>query len=229
MSSPVVASRMNLAPVILFDLDGTLVDSSGDLTAAINVVRADLGLAPVPVEQVRTAISSGSRAILSLGLPELDAQEREVRIEQFLRVYQALIGEHDGLFPGIAGVLDAIESVGSRWGVVTNKREDLAHIVLDRLGLSQRCAVLIGGNTLARNKPDPLPVVTACERIGVAPNEAVFVGDDLRDILAGRGAGTRTVAVRWGFHPSDSDPAGWGADWVIDRPDQLLATFAAKP
>ncbi|HET9047821.1 MAG TPA: phosphoglycolate phosphatase [Chiayiivirga sp.] len=218
-----------LAAAILFDLDGTLVDSSGDLTAAINVVRADLGLAPVPVEQVRTAISSGSRAILSLGLPELEAQEREVRVEQFLRVYQALIGEHDGLFPGIDAVLEALESAGSRWGVVTNKREDLARIVLDRLGLSQRCAVLIGGNTLARNKPDPLPVVTACERLGVSPQAAVFVGDDARDVAAGRAAGSTTVAVRWGFHPSDSDPAGWGADWVIDRPDQLLATFAAKP
>lgn len=211
-----------IAPLVLFDLDGTLVDSVGDLTAALNDVRIHLGLVAVTEAQVRTAISSGARAILGQGLPELPPEARDAQRERFLDCYRERIGENDRLFPGIAQVLEAIEQGGSRWGVVTNKREDLARRVVERLDLAARCAVLIGGDTLARCKPDPLPVVTACERLGVAPARAIFAGDDRRDIEAGRGAGTRTVAVRWGFHAGDDDPSGWGADAVVDAPLQLL-------
>lgn len=211
-----------LVSLALFDLDGTLVDSSADLAAAVNEVRATLALAPVPVAQVRCAISAGARAILAHGIPELPEAQRDARLEAFLDFYRTGIGRHGGLFDGIAQVLAQLEAAGSRWGVVTNKREDLARIVLDRLALSARCAVLIGGDTLARCKPDPLPVVTACERVDVPPSHAVFVGDDARDIAAGRGAGTRTIAVRWGFHAGDDDPATWGADGVIDTPADLL-------
>lgn len=213
---------LRIAPLVLFDLDGTLVDSVGDLTAALNDVRLRLGLAVVPQAQVRSAISRGARAILGDGLPEVPELEREAQREVFLACYRERIGENDRLFPGIAEVLDAIESCGSRWGIVTNKREDLARRVTQCLGLDRRSAILIGGDTLARCKPDPLPVTTACERLGVAPPLTVFVGDDRRDIEAGRGAGTRTLAVRWGFHSATDDPAGWGADAVVDQPLDLL-------
>ncbi len=212
-----------LLPAILFDLDGTLVDSAGDLTAAVNDVRADLGFAPVPVAQVREAISAGARAILARGLPELSERERETRIDALLESYRGHIGRHGGLFPGIAEVLARIETAGSRWGVVTNKREGLARIVLDRLDLASRSAVLIGGDTLARHKPDPLPVLAACAELGVTTRQAVFIGDDPRDVAAGRGAGTRVLAVRWGFHAAEDDPSGWGADAVLDAPAELLA------
>lgn len=211
-----------IAPAILFDLDGTLVDSAADLTAAVNDLRRELGLASVPVVQVRDAISAGARAILARGLPELPQAQREAHVEALLEAYRGHIGRHSGLFPGIAQVLAAIEEAGSRWGVVTNKREDLARIMLERLDLSARSGVLIGGDTLARHKPDPLPVTTACEWLGVSPSEAVFVGDDTRDIAAGRSAGTRVVAVRWGFHAADDDPGIWGADAVVDAPGELL-------
>ena len=171
---------------------------------------------------MRGAISAGARAILACGIPELPEAQRDARLDAFLACYRARIGRHGGLFDGIAPVLAQLEAAGSRWGVVTNKREDLARIVLDRLALSARCAVLIGGDTLARCKPDPLPVLTACERVGVLPSQAVFVGDDARDIAAGRGAGVRTIAVRWGFHLADDDPAGWAADAVVDTPADLL-------
>lgn len=215
-----------MSALILFDLDGTLADSAADLTAAVNDVRRELGLAPVPVPQVREAISGGSKAMLACGLPELPQTQRGAYVQDFLDAYRGHIGRHRGLFPGIAEVLEAIEAAGSRWGVVTNKSEELARIVLERLDLSDRCAVLIGGDTLVRNKPDPLPVTTACERLGVVPNGAVFVGDDARDVTAGRSAGARTVAVRWGFHAADDDPGRWGADAVVDSPDQLLQAFA---
>jgi phosphoglycolate phosphatase len=211
-----------IAPLVLFDLDGTLVDSVGDLTAALNDLRARFSLAPVALAQVRTAISSGARAILGQGLPELSEAEREAQRDAFLGLYRERIGENDRLFSGIDQVLAAIEAAGSRWGVVTNKREDLARRVVERLDLDVRCAILIGGDTLARCKPDPLPVITACQRLGVPFAQAVFAGDDRRDIEAGRGAGTRTLAVRWGFHASADDPAGWGADAVVDEPIHLL-------
>lgn len=215
-------STAALLPLALFDLDGTLVDSAADLAAAVNDVRAQLDMDAVPVSQVRGAISAGGRAIMAFGIPELSDAERDLRLDAFLGFYRDRIGRHGGLFPGIAQVLGQLEAAGSRWGVVTNKREDLARIVLDRLDLSARCAVLIGGDTLARCKPDPLPVVTACERLGVPPPQAAFVGDDARDIAAGRSAGTRSIAVRWGFNLPEDDPAGWGADIVVAVPADLL-------
>ncbi|MCX7555434.1 HAD-IA family hydrolase [Xanthomonadaceae bacterium JHOS43] len=217
---------MSLRPLALFDLDGTLVDSAGDLTAAVNEVRAQLTLSPVSVAQVRGAISSGGRAILASGIPEVAEAERESRLDAFLAIYRDKIGYHGGLFTGIAEVLSHIEAAGSRWGVVTNKREDLARVVLERLGLAGRCSVLIGGDTLPRCKPDPLPVVTACEWLEVLPSRAVFIGDDARDVAAGSGAGARTIAVRWGFHPAGDDPGAWGADAVVDSASDLLAPGA---
>ena len=229
MSQAAVAPASQIAPLVLFDLDGTLADSAIDLAAAVNDVRAGLALAAVPVEQVRTAISAGALAILTLGLPELSEAERRAQVESFLAHYIERIGHGGGLFDGIAELLTLIEDAGSRWGVVTNKREDLARRVIDRLGLRERCAVLIGGDTLARCKPDPLPVLTACERVGVEPQYSVFIGDDLRDVQAGRAAGCRTIAVRWGFHPADDDPARWGADLVVDAPEALLRAGALAP
>lgn len=217
-----MSGAVQIPVAVLFDLDGTLVDSAADLTAAINALRQELGLAPVPVAQVRSAISVGARAILARGLAELEADERERHLDAFLLRYRDCIGSHGGLFPDIAEVLATIEASGACWGVVSNKREDLARIVLERLALLPRCAVLIGGDTLARSKPDPLPVLSACERLGARPAQAVFIGDDARDIQAGRAAGTRTIAVRWGFHAEHDDPAAWGADQVLDRPAQLL-------
>lgn len=211
-----------MLPVVLFDLDGTLVDSSVDLLAAVNDVRAREGLAPVPVTQILGVISQGARAILAQGIPELSDAEREARLADTINIYRGHIGRHGGLFPGITEVLAHIETQGSRWGVVTNKQEELAVIVLEQLGLSERCAVLIGGDTLARAKPDPMPVRVACERLGASPSQAAFIGDDVRDITAGRAAGTRVIAVRWGFHPVDEDPVDWGADTVIDTPLDLL-------
>lgn len=226
MSRTAAALAPAMAPLVLFDLDGTLVDSAIDLAAAVNDVRAELALPAVPVEQVRGAISAGARAILTLGLPELPEDDRYACVESFLAFYIQRIGHGGGLFDGIADLLALIEDAGSRWGVVTNKREDLAHRVMDQLGLSGRCAVLIGGDTLERCKPDPLPVLTACQRVGVAPQHTVFIGDDQRDVQAGRAAGCRTIAVRWGFHPAGDDPDFWGADLVVGAPIELLRAGA---
>ncbi len=217
--------RMNsstIAPLVLFDLDGTLVDSSGDLCAAANKLRAELDLPPVPVEQVRCAISSGTVTILAAALPELSPEQRLRLAEPYIEVYRDLIGQNDVLFNGIQDVLAAIENAGSRWGIVSNKRESLTQLVADRLGLSPRCAVLIGGDTTPRPKPDPLPVLIACERVGIAPSVVVFIGDDLRDVQAGNAAGCSTVAVAWGFQPADTDYTTFGANHIAFTPHELL-------
>jgi len=210
------------APLVLFDLDGTLVDSSGDLTAAANQLRADLDLEPIPAAQVRNAISGGTLAILAASFPELSEDQREPLAEAYIEAYRDQIGRNNVLFDGIEQVLETLEAAGVRWGIVSNKRESLAQLVIERMGLSSRCAVLIGGDTTPRSKPDPLPVLTACERLGVDPQAAVFVGDDLRDVQAGRAAGCSTVAVAWGFQPADTDYESYGADWVALAPHELL-------
>ncbi len=216
----------SIAPLVLFDLDGTLVDSSGDLAAAANAVRADLDMEPVPASQVRNAISGGSLTILAAAIPELTPDQRLPLVDAFLEEYRRNIGRYDVLFDGIAQVLDAIEAAGSRWGIVSNKRESLSRLVVERIGLAPRCAVLIGGDTTPRPKPDPLPLFTACARVGADPAQTVFVGDDLRDVLAGRAAACATVAAAWGFQPAQTDYAAWNADRIARAPLDLLQSGA---
>lgn len=211
-----------IAPLVLFDLDGTLVDSSGDLAAAANAIRADLDLGPVPVAQVRNAISGGSRTMLAAAIPELTPEQHLPLIDAFLEEYRRNLGRYDVLFDGIAQVLEAIEAAGSRWGIVSNKAESLARLVVERIGLAPRCAVLIGGDTTPRPKPDPLPLFTACAQLGADPARTVFIGDDLRDVMAGRAAACATVAATWGFQPADTNYAAWNADRIARSPLELL-------
>lgn len=219
----------SIAPLVLFDLDGTLVDSSGDLAAAANAVRASLDLEPVPATRVRNAISGGSVAILAAAIPELTSEQHLPLVEAFLEEYRANIGCRDTLFDGIGQVLDTIEAAGSRWGIVSNKPESLSRLVVERLGLAPRCVVLIGGDTTPRPKPDPLPLFTACARVGADPAQTVFVGDDLRDVLAGRAAACATVAAAWGFQPADTDYMAWNADRIARAPLELLQPGVLEP
>lgn len=219
----------SIAPLVLFDLDGTLVDSSGDLAAAANAVRVSLDLEPVPASRVRNAISGGSVAILAAAIPELTPDQHLPLVEAFLEEYRANIGRHDALFDGIDQVLETIEAAGSRWGIVSNKPEALARLVVERIGLAPRCAVLIGGDTTPRPKPDPLPLFTACARVSADPAKAVFVGDDLRDVQAGRAAACATVAAAWGFQPADTDYAAWNADRIAHAPLELLQAGVLEP
>jgi N-acetyl-D-muramate 6-phosphate phosphatase len=208
---------------VLFDLDGTLVDTAPDMWAAANALCAELGHPPVTLEQFRPKVSKGGRAMVQLAFRDPADADLDRLLQRFLERYGQQIAVHSQLFDGMPGVLAAIEAAGIAWGVVTNKPEQLAHGVMEGLGLADRCAVLIGGDTLAVKKPDPLPLREACRRIGIAPAEALYVGDDLRDIVAARAAPMRSIAAAWGYIAADDDPASWGADAVLARPDQLLA------
>lgn len=206
---------------VLFDLDGTLLDSAPDFIATANSMREARGLETLPLELLRPVVSKGSRAMLAVAFPQMADSERQALIPEFLDVYESLIGRHARLFDGIAALLDALDQAGTRWGIVTNKPEYLAKLILPLLGWEQRCAVLIGGDSLAERKPHPLPLQVAAQRIDVAPGRCVYVGDDERDIVAARAAGMPSVAALWGYRLDDDDPLAWQADQMCETPQQL--------
>ncbi|UKE49486.1 phosphoglycolate phosphatase [Xanthomonas translucens] len=219
-SAPPACGGFPLA--VLFDLDGTLLDSAPDLLAAANALLAERGRDALTLEQLRPVVSKGSRAMLGVAFPELPAAARDALIPDFLRQYETLIGRHSQLFDGIAALLQQLEDAGCVWGIVTNKPEYLARLILPQLGWERRCAVLIGGDTLAECKPHPLPLQVAAQRLGVAPERIVYVGDDERDILAARAAGMASVAVLWGYRLEGDDPLAWRADALVAAPADLL-------
>ncbi|WOB52038.1 phosphoglycolate phosphatase [Xanthomonas hydrangeae] len=212
---------MNFPRAVLFDLDGTLLDSAPDMLATVNAMLSERGRAPIALAQLRPVVSKGSRAMLSVAFAELDADARDALVPEFLRRYEASIGTQSQLFEGVEELLLRLERAGCVWGIVTNKPEYLARLILPQLGWEQRCAVLIGGDTLAERKPHPLPLLTAAERIGIAPAQCVYVGDDERDILAARAAAMPSVAVLWGYRLHDDDPLSWQADVLVEQPHLL--------
>ncbi|QNH21771.1 phosphoglycolate phosphatase [Xanthomonas sp. GW] len=223
---PQAAASRNFPRAVLFDLDGTLLDSAPDLLAAANALLADRGRDALTLEQLRPVVSKGSRAMLGVAFPELPAAERDALIPDFLRQYEMLIGRHSQLFDGIAALLQRLEDAGCVWGIVTNKPEYLARLILPQLGWERRCAVLIGGDTLAERKPHPLPLQVAAQRIDVPPQQVVYVGDDERDILAARAAGMASVAVLWGYRLDGEDPLAWRADALVAAPSDLFDASA---
>jgi phosphoglycolate phosphatase len=207
---------------VLFDLDGTLLDSAPDMLATANRLRDTQGLAPMALEQIRPHVSKGSRAMLAAAFPQQDVAAREAMVPLFLETYLQELGRHSVLFDEIEVMLAALEADGAVWGIVTNKPEYLAREILPQLGWEARCAVLIGGDTLAEKKPHPLPLLVAAERIGFLAGDCVYVGDDQRDIEAARAAGMPSIAALWGYRQDHEEPAAWGADAVLEFPRQLL-------
>lgn len=198
---------------VLFDLDGTLVDSAPDLVAAMQRLCRELAAAEPDADAVRNVVSKGGRAMLRRGLPDLDDQRYEELLPRFLDIYASDIASLSRPYAGVDALIAAIEARGLRWGVVTNKPGWLARPLIDSLGWAQRSAALVSGDCLPVRKPDPAPVLRACELAGVAPERSIYVGDDRRDIEAGRAAGLVTVAAAWGYLDGE-DPHSWRADWV---------------
>ena len=209
---------------VLFDMDGTLLDTAPDFVAVIQAMRAARDLPPVPEKTVRDVVSGGARAMVSCAF-EIDPASDEfesLRLE-FLDRYQDACAVHSALYDGMAEVLADIEAAGLKWGVVTNKPVRFAEPIMQQLNLAQRSAVLVCPDHVARSKPDPEPMVLACKQLNVAPEATLFIGDDQRDVESGRAAGSRTVAVTYGYiHPEDN-PRSWGADAVIEHPSELRA------
>jgi phosphoglycolate phosphatase len=212
---------------VFFDLDGTLVDSAPDLIAAVQALCAELGAPPPDAEAVREVVSAGGRAMLRRGLPGADDVMIDQWLPRFLDLYSVNMAMHTRLYAGMADVLGVLEARGIAWGIVTNKPGWLARPMLAQLQLSARCAALVTGDCLAVKKPDPAPVLRACELVGVDAAACVFVGDDLRDVQAGGAAGLRTIAAAWGYLDG-GDPHAWGADHVSAAPLDLLDVLGLR-
>ncbi len=211
---------------VLFDLDGTLLDSAPDMLATANRMRESRGTARMTLGQIRPHVSKGARAMLAAAFPGLDVAPREALVPEFLAIYREELGRHSVLFDGVDAMLSTLEAAGTVWGIVTNKPEYLARDILPQLGWDSRCAVLIGGDTLPEKKPHPLPLLAAAERIGVPVADCVYVGDDERDIVAARAAGMPSVAALWGYRQADEQPADWLPDVLAEAPVDLAYPVA---
>lgn len=214
-------SRAAPPAAVLFDLDGTLADTAPDLIGALERLRTDLGLPAIDTSPLRNVASRGAVAILERGLPELDDPARAALRGRYLEDYRRRCWEASRPFDGIPELLDALDAAGIPWGIVTNKLEGLAGPVVDGAGWTSRLGCLVGGDTAGRPKPAADPVLAACRALGVDPAGSVFVGDDERDVLAGRAAGTATMAASWGYIPEGVRIVDWGADAIAASPAEV--------
>jgi len=214
---------MTVINAMLFDLDGTLVDSAPDMVAALNYVRGTIGLAPLPVEEAGHAVTRGAPGLLSVGMPETDEKTFESWRLQLLEHYSASGYPLSSLYDGIEQVLEALEAAGKPWGIVTNKVGYLTHAYLEGAGLAGRVSSVVCGDTLVKRKPHPEPVILACEQMGVAPAEVLFVGDDLRDLEAGNAAGTQTAAVLYGYGSRGLNGPLLASSTSVHQPLDLLS------
>jgi len=211
---------------MLFDLDGTLADTAPDLAGAVNAMRVDRGLAPLPLERLRPMASHGARGLLQVAFeksPE-DADYEALRIE-FLQRYENALMVHSRLFDGVHDVLDALDAHGLAWGIVTNKAMRFTTPLAGLMGLASRAGVIVGGDTTPFAKPHPAPLLHAAEALAIPASECIYVGDDLRDIVAGKAAGMHTVAAAWGYC-GRSGPSTWNADLVLDEPRDLMTLLS---
>ena len=207
---------------VLFDLDGTFADTAPDLGYAVNQMRLARGLAPVPDAITRPVTSSGARGLLGAGFGITpDHADFPAMRDEFLNLYAANLCRDTRLFDGMAALIDALESRAITWGIVTNKAERFALPLMTLLGYGTRAACIIGGDTTGKLKPHPAPLYAAAQAIRCPPEHCLYVGDDERDIQAGKAAGMKTVAVRYGYL-NGSNPAEWGADSVVDHPQNIL-------
>jgi 2-phosphoglycolate phosphatase len=207
---------------VLFDLDGTFADTAPDLGHALNVQRQARGQSALPIERIRRVASSGARGLLGLGFdlapgdPDYDAMAIE-----FLDLYERNLCRDTRLFPGIAELLRALEARGLPWGIVTNKAQRFTLPLMRMLGLHERAACIGCGDSTPHRKPHPGPMFVAAQTIGVAPESCIYIGDDERDMIAGRAAGMRVAVAEYGYLGTGNPPDQWSADFRLRHPMEL--------
>lgn len=208
---------------VLFDLDGTLLDTAPDLIATLNHLRTGLGLAALPVDDLRHFVSRGAIGLIKAGMPPCDDETLAAWREAFMSYYQENSYVHSRPFDGVELLLDELQDRGIPWGVVTNKPEILSIPLLKKVGWISPASALIYGDTVSNCKPHPEPVLAACREIGVAPENTLMVGDDLRDIEAGQRAGCHTVFALYGYTDKESQLAMSDDTTLINTPQDVLA------
>lgn len=203
---------------VLFDLDGTLLDTADDFLAIIHSMRQDRGLPDSPLHLIRSTVSDGSAGMLCAAFSITPEHTDFAGLrDDFLERYQRQLAVHTRPFPGVPELLDWLDAEGLPWGVVTNKMSCFSIPLLEAVGLSTRCASLVCPDQVTHGKPHPEPLLKACAEMGVDPARSVFVGDHLRDIQAGQAAGMRTVAALYGYLPAGDDPQLWNASYSIEN------------
>jgi phosphoglycolate phosphatase len=208
---------------VLFDLDGTLVDSAPDLAGAANDLRAEHGLPALPYERLRPMVGTGARGMVGVAFGRVPGDEGfEALRDAFLARYERRLLQETAVFAAMLPVLQRLDAVSLPWGIVTNKALRFATPLVQGLDLHRRSAVLIAGDTTPHAKPHPAPLLEAARQLGVNPAHCVYVGDDHRDIVAGRAAGMATLAAGWGYLGQGEAIEAWGADAVVSEPGGLL-------
>ena len=216
--------RNNHIQLVLLDFDGTLADTAPDLAAAVNRMRTARNLEPLPVAELRPYVSHGARGMVGRAFkvtPD-DAQYAELR-QEFLREYEAALCVDSALFPGMDETLQHLEQQGIKWGIVTNKLARFTTPLVDALQLSKRAVCVVSGDTTGFSKPHPAPLLHALAAASTDAPAAIYVGDDRRDIDAGRAAGVRTAVASYGYLGDGAPYQDWGADAVIHSPAELLS------
>ena len=221
MTSP-LSETFNHVTAVLFDLDGTLIDSAPDLGGAANQMRTDRNMPPLPLSDYRCLVGSGARGMISVAFgltpesPDFEALKAE-----FFANYQTRLTHSSTAFSGVSELIQGIEQAGIRWGVVTNKSERFTLPLTQAMPLFSRASSIVSGDTTPHAKPHPAPLLLAASQLGVLPENCVYVGDDERDIMAGKAAGMRTVTAAYGYLGAGADCRTWNADAMIDSPLDL--------
>ena len=213
---------------VLFDLDGTLVDTAPDLIACLNQALSFNGYANVSDTEIKPLISLGAMAMVKHAASSADETQQNQVLDLMLECYQNNIAQHSCFFSGIHETLELIESAGLKWGVVTNKRERFTLPLMQALNLSRRAACVISGDTTTNSKPHPEPMLAACKQADVKPENCVYIGDASHDIMAGKNANMRTLAAVYGYLKEGDQPEEWGADALIENPQQLQQWIQAS-
>ena len=208
---------------VLFDLDGTLVDTAPDMAHALNLLLKEQQRDALPFDVIRPYVSHGALALVRLGfmLEPGDAAVERLR-QRFLEIYADNLCRETHLFPGISQLLAQLHAKGLNWGIVTNKPAYLTEPLLAQLDFAQEAACIVSGDTTNNRKPHPEPMLHACVAAGSAPAQSIYVGDAERDIQAGKQAGMKTVVALFGYIPDDEDPKRWGADALIRAPMEVI-------
>ena len=206
---------------VLFDLDGTLIDTAPDMVAVLQGMQHDHGIEPVAYHVGRSNVSNGAIGLLSLGFPEIDVVFGDQLHAEYLERYAENVCIDSMVFEGLGELLDELDRVECPWGIVTNKPKQLTGPLLLALGLEERLACVVSGDTLPVRKPDPAPMFLACDIAGVDPGSTIYVGDAERDIEAGQRAGMATIAAGYGYITDDDDPREWDADVIAMSTEEL--------
>ncbi len=207
---------------VLFDLDGTLLDTAQDMMDALNALRAEENLAPLPYEMVRCQVSHGANALVKLSFGELPPDAHETMRKRLLDIYRRQLAKHTCLFEGGDEMLAALESRGVYWGIVTNKPAWLTDPLLVEVGLHKRARAVVSGDSLPERKPHPLPLLHAASTMGIPPAACVYVGDAERDMQAAKAAGMFALVAGYGYLGDDDRADGWFSHGWLDSPLELI-------